>query len=306
MSRKNLEDKLTQAGFDVKYRNYGAGELKLQHCPLHRDKTPSLTINVHNKKFKCLACGFSGGVGKLLNHYGISHNYYAQAPTMTELEELYLQVNSDSNECQSDKQLGKECDVNELDNYQYYHPYLETRGIDLEFAIANMLGLDKKTGRVTIPIFYEGKYYGCAKRSIFPETVPKISYPEAFPKDKIIYICPSYQGNSDNLLVVEGPFDCLIPTKFGQDTVATFSAEFSPEQVKLGEQFAGGRQIILGFDNDAAGKKAVDKFISLCYNPLALKVFNYDYENEEIKDPGMLNQEQLENGIANARWSFEV
>lgn len=302
MSRKNLEDKLTQAGFDVKYRNYGLGELKLQHCPLHRDKTPSLTINVDNKKFKCQSCGFSGSVGKLLNHFGIHYYFGVSAPTLSELEELFLEINRDPSDLDTDDEV---CyDVGELRNYKYWHPYLETRGIDKKFAKENLIGFDKKTARVTIPIFFNGKYYGCAKRSIFAETVPKISYEESFPKDKIIYICPSYKGLSDSLLVVEGPIDCLIPTKYGQDTAATFSAEFSPLQVKLIEQLANGRQIILGFDQDAAGRKAVDKFLNFCYNPLEVKIFNY--KKEEIKDPGMLNQESLDYGIANAMWSFEI
>lgn len=299
-SRKQLEDKLIQAGFDVKYRNYGAGELKLQHCPLHRDKTPSLSINIEKKKFKCQSCGFSGGIGKLLSHFGIHHYYGEMAPTLSELQEMLNELNADEHIEESISNF----DVDELDDYKFYHPYLLSRGISKEFARMNLLGLDKKTGRVTIPIFFEGEYYGCAKRSIFADTVPKISYEESFPKDKIIYICPSYQGLSNSLLVVEGPFDCLIPTKFGQDTVSTFSAEFSLEQVKIIEKFAEGRQIILGFDNDGPGRKAVDKFLNLCYNPLAIKVF--EYQNENIKDPGMLTKESLDYGITNAKWSFEV
>lgn len=300
-SRKQLEDKLTQAGFDVKYRNYGAGELKLQHCPLHRDKTPSLSINIEKKKFKCQSCGFSGGVGKLLGHFGIHHYHGEMAPTLSELQEMLDELNADEH---IEESFSKKYNARELDGYRFYHPYLLSRGIDKEFARANLLGLDKKSGRITIPIFFEGEYYGCAKRSIFSDTVPKISYEEAFPKDKIIYICPSYQGLSDSLLVVEGPFDCLIPTKFGQDTVSTFSAEFSLEQVKIIEKFAAGRQIILGFDNDPPGRKAIDKFLRLCYNPLAIKVF--EYQNENIKDPGMSTKESLNYGITNAKWSFEV
>jgi len=305
---KVLEGKLSDAGFKVRYRK--KDELVLQKCSLHRDKTPSLTINIAKNRYRCWSCDDKGSISKLLSYYGIKWGSYSQAATIDELES-YL------NECeqldssvesiiknspnQTRIELG-DYKPNELEllNYKYYHPYLEGRGFDKEFILANKIGFDRDKLRVTIPIFLFDQFIGVAARTVVSD-IPKISYNAGMPKDKILYIPLTCNHKSDTIVITEGPIDALKGSYYGYDTVSILGCQVSEAQMDLIYEYAVGRQIIIALDSDQPGKNGTNKFISMLPDIDDVKIFCYNGINSVIKDPGDATKNQMNYGILNAK-----
>jgi DNA primase len=280
---------LERAGFDIYYRS--KGELKLQKCPLHRDKTPSLSINTNDKTYNCFSCGDKGTLNKLLSYFGLE---YYHTPKIDELENLLLdQLEEEVNESYS-------ADTNELVNYRYFHPYLVGRGLSREFILANKIGFDRNRARVTIPIFHNGKYYGCAARTVVDE-VPKITYNAGMPKDKILYT-PIVKNNSEFLVVVEGPIDALKACYLGQDSTCILGCHPSIAQINQIKGIANGRPIVLALDNDEPGRRGVEKWFNLT-SDIETRLIKYP---DRTKDIGEMSKQQFDYAISNSVlfWEF--
>lgn len=289
MSR--LENNLKAAGFDIQYR--APGELKLQKCPLHKDKTPSLSISVSKRRYHCFSCGDKGTTNKLLSYFGIG-SY--DAPDVNDLEKLLFEES-----IIHESEVSYSADENELFNYRYYHPYLANRGLSRAFVIANKIGFDKKEARITIPIYFNDTYYGCAKRTVVDET-PKITYNDGLPKNKILYTPLTNTGNTEYLLVVEGPIDALKSSYLGQDSAAILGCHPSKEQISHITRIANGRTIILALDNDTPGKKGVEKWIDLTID-ISTSIMIYPID---VKDIGEMNKEQFTSGLSKSLSFWEL
>jgi DNA primase len=293
MSSSAIENKLKQAGFFVSYR--AKDELKLQKCPLHKDRTPSLSINLRLNAYQCFSCGDKGTINKLLSYFGLDYNH---KPNLEELESLL--VDSEEQESEDTEDIQYNADVNELKEYRYFHPYMVSRGFTKEFIFNNQIGFDKKSIRATIPIFFEDTYYGCAKRTAIDET-PKILYNSGMPKDKILFSPLTNDGSGDYLLVTEGPIDALKSSLFGQDAVAIMGCHASETQISLTKKLANGRQIVLALDNDEPGRRGIDKWLK-CTSDFDTLIFNYD---DGVKDIGDTTRQQFYNGITSGKLFWE-
>lgn len=278
-----IESKLKQAGFDIYYRT--KGELKLQRCPLHRDKTPSLSINTIDKTYNCFSCGDKGTLNKLLSYFGLE---YYHTPKIDELENLLL------DQLEEDSDVAYSADINELSKYRYFHPYLVRRGLSREFILANKIGFDKDRARVTIPIFFNGRYYGCAARTVVDE-IPKIIYNSGMPKDKILYT-PLVENNSEYLVVVEGPIDALKSSYLGQDSACILGCHPSIVQINQIKGLANGRQIVLALDNDEPGKRGIERWFNLT-SDIETRLIRYP---DGVKDIGEMNKQQFDYAINNS------
>lgn len=278
-----IESKLQSAGFDIHYR--AKGELRLQKCPLHKDKTPSLSINTNDKTYNCFSCGDKGTLNKLLSYFGLE---YYHTPKIDELENLLL------DQLEEDAEVDYSADINELANYRYFHPYLVSRGLTREFILANKIGFDRNRARVTIPIFFNARYYGCAARTVIDE-VPKIIYNAGMPKDKILYT-PLVKNNSEFLVVVEGPIDALKACYLGQDSACILGCHPSVAQINQIKGIANGRPIVLALDNDEPGKRGVERWFNLT-SDIETRLIRYP---DSIKDIGEMNKQQFDYAISNS------
>lgn len=279
------------AGFDIQYR--ATGELKLQRCPLHKDKTPSLSINVDKRHYHCFSCGDKGTTRKLLSYFGIdSYN----APELSDLEKL---LDEEIEEKTAEKTFT--ADENELLNYRYYHPYLANRGLSKDFILRNKIGFDKKQARVTIPIYFNNTYYGCARRTVVDET-PKITYNDGMPKNQIVYTPLTNTGYTEYLMVVEGPIDALKASYLGQDSAAILGCHPSKAQIQHITEIANGRTIILALDNDTPGKKGIDKWIDLTID-ISTSIMIYPID---VKDIGEMNKDQFNSGLTKSLSFWEL
>lgn len=303
---KRLEQKLSEAGFKIKYRK--RDELVLHKCPLHNDKTPSLTVNTEKGYYRCFSCSDSGSVSKLLGYYGIKYGNYYEVPTIDELEELLNEQNSISDlessihvaprtgENSAKNNQEYKADINELKNYRYYHPYLESRGFTREFVLKNKIGFDPITLRITVPIFFKGQFWGCIKRSVCGD-VPKVKYNSNMPKEQLLYLPLSNTNKSEYFMVNEGFADALKASFYGQDSCAIMGCLISEQQMRLVYEQADGRPIIWAMDNDPPGEAGTDRCIKLSPGIDLNKVFVY---NGEAKDVGEMSEQDFKYGVENA------
>lgn len=72
-----------------------------------------------------------------------------------------------------------------------------------------------------------------------------------------------FDYDASYVLLVEGPFDYMSLVMEGVNACCVFGSNISSFQMDLFKSFQG--EIILGFDNDEAGKKATYQFINLFY-----------------------------------------
>ena len=67
-----------------------------------------------------------------------------------------------------------------------------------------------------------------------------------------------YDEGEDYLVVCEGPLDALSLQRKGINATATIGSSISPRQAEILSTFKG--KVILGYDNDEAGQRGIDKF----------------------------------------------
>lgn len=295
--RERLEKKLSEAGFKIRYRK--RDELILHKCPLHNDKTPSLTINTEKGYFRCFSCNDHGSISKLLSYYGIKYGNYYEVPTVDELEQLLdLDLGGIDGEISAQNNEPEyKADINELKNYRYYHPYLESRGFSKEFILKNKIGFDKQSLRVTIPIFLFGDFFGCIRRSVCGD-VPKVVYDNGMPKERIIYCPLTNTGQGDIITVCEGFADSLKSSFYGIDSCSILGCLISEKQIELVYEFANGRDIIWAMDNDDPGREGLNRIIRMIPGIDNSRIFEYC---DDIKDIGDSSEQQFRYGIDNAR-----
>ena len=136
------------------------------------------------------------------------------------------------------------------------HPYLRNRGISAgtarQFGTGFFPGRGSMAGRIVIPIHDEsGRLVAYAGRS-FDGAEPRYRFPAGFMKSAILFNL--HRVSSDEVVVVEGFFDCLNVWQAGlQNVVALMGSSLSAQQERLLSRF---KRIILFLDGDDAGVQA--------------------------------------------------
>lgn len=290
---------------------------------------PKFYVNIKSGKYICFSgsCRRKGHISSILGEYKVDFDEVFSKSLFYEKNGVETYI---------------EHDINELNNYKYIHRYMLDRGFDKDFLAANKVGYDKKTHRITVPIFFDQKYWGCIKRTVLPDVEAKYIYPPNMPKRELVYlpyVCEAPGGskwidkNKKVLLIVEGSLDALKAAQYGYRAMAVLGCFITNEQMSLIEQYAKTHdlEIVLMFDNDEAGKKAIQETLSkyfwvdfkvgyiaeaeeyanskrterkivdnqgkICYN---------DCKGEVRKDVGDLSPEELDYVISRAKDRFDV
>jgi DNA primase len=119
--------------------------------------------------------------------------------------------------------------------------------------------------RVMFPIHdHQGQIRGYSSRAVLPDQQPKyLNSGESFAFDKGSILFGLYFGKSsirqnDRAIIVEGNMDVIMMHQFGlQETIGTMGTALSEHSVKLLSNLT--KNIYLGMDSDAAGKKAMNR-----------------------------------------------
>jgi DNA primase len=142
--------------------------------------------------------------------------------------------------------------------------------------------------RVMFPIHdHSGQIRGYSSRAVLPDQVPKyLNSGESFAFDKGsilfgFYFAKNSIRQSDQVIIVEGNMDVIMMHQFGfHQSVGTMGVALSDHSVRLLSNMT--KNVFLGMDSDAAGKKAMAKinadFMSIGILP---KYLNF----EPAKDP---------------------
>ena len=142
--------------------------------------------------------------------------------------------------------------------------------------------------RVMFPIHdHSGQIRGYSSRAVLPDRNPKyLNSGESFAFDKGAILFGYYFGKNqirqlDQVIIVEGNMDVIMMHQFGfHHTVGTMGTALSDHSIRLLSHMT--KNVFLGMDSDAAGKKAMKKinadFMSLGILPKYLSF-------EPAKDP---------------------
>ena len=111
--------------------------------------------------------------------------------------------------------------------------------------------------RIIIPFKSEDTVFYFQARAIYDQS-PKYLNPSTEIAPKPSDILYPYDEDEEYLVVCEGPLDALSLQRKGINATATIGSSVSPRQAEILSTFRG--KIILGYDNDEAGQRGIDKF----------------------------------------------
>lgn len=118
----------------------------------------------------------------------------------------------------------------------------------------------KYSGRIIIPFKNDGYIYYFQGRALGDQT-PKYLNPSRDEGPKASDILYPYDEDADILVICEGPLDALSLQLQGVNATATMGSVVSHAQAEVLSLFKG--KIIMGYDNDEAGKKGIERFDTL-------------------------------------------
>jgi DNA primase len=111
--------------------------------------------------------------------------------------------------------------------------------------------------RIIIPFKTEDTVFYFQARALYDQS-PKYLNPSTDIAPKPSDILYPYDEESDHLVVCEGPLDALALQLQGVNATASIGSSISPRQAEILSTFNG--KIILGYDNDEAGQRGIEKF----------------------------------------------
>lgn len=159
-----------------------------------------------------------------------------------------------------------------------HYAYLLSRNLSKEKILRNKFYYSTQdTSRVIIPYHMNGNLVNWIARDILGKSDKKYLYPtENHTKNKRSDMVYNYDfANRDELIICEGQFNALIV-----DGVAVGGKDISDVQLKL-IRLMNPKSVILAFDQDAPGKKAIAKSL-----PQLSKYFkdNLSFLSAEVTD----------------------
>ncbi|MCS6782815.1 MAG: DNA primase [Gloeomargarita sp. SKYBB_i_bin120] len=145
-------------------------------------------------------------------------------------------------------------------------PLVEEAGLIVSRATGGYY--DRFRNRLMIPIRdSQGRVIGFGGRSLDGEEPKYLNSPETplFNKSRTLFALDRAKEaitRTDQALVVEGYFDAIALHQAGlTQTVAVLGTALSADQVRLLLRYTESKRIVLNFDADAAGQKAVERVI---------------------------------------------
>ena len=136
-------------------------------------------------------------------------------------------------------------------------------------------------GRLIIPFEEDSEIFYFQARSLSEQTPKYLNPAEGWPKSS--HVLYPFDADRDHVVVCEGPLDAISLQLNGVNATCTMGCSVSEIQVEALKEFEG--KIILGYDNDDAGKRGVNKFdylrrikrmadLYICHPPSEVKDWN--------------------------------
>jgi len=259
-----------------------AGDEIRSLCPFHAEKNPSFSINIKTGLYFCHSCKAKGRL-KSLNTDNLLLKDYSAKETI-KLEPILLPKEYIS------------CYVNS----KYKIPiYLRNRSISLDVIRQFNLGFCN-TGyyknRIIIPVFEQSKLFGFISRLILADkSKSKYLYPRGFKKSHFVFnLDYCIKEKYDEIFLVEGPFDVFNLYQRGfRNVAAIFGKKIAETQLQRLCR-AKIRTVNLLLDRDVSQKELYTTF-----NKLSLFFDSYVLSCFLSKDPGEMNEKEIEKAVVN-------
>ena len=221
----------------------GTGVERAFNCHVHPDVNASASVNIIKEVWYCYSCGAKGSTkGK------------TKAPSVEALEAMLRPDKTSRIYPESLLTLYKDI------------TYWSTR-FEEWICRAERLGTDPVSGEPLYPVYTpRGLVAGFARRNS-GETGPKYKYPYAWAASRVLYGLPladryMLPGACKVLILTEGAADAIALREVGLFALSTFGSSLHHPQREWILRHAPA-VILLGFDNDDAGKKGAEMSIGI-------------------------------------------
>ena len=139
----------------------------------------------------------------------------------------------------------------------------------------------KYAGRLIIPFVENSEIFYFQARSLGDQKPKYLNPTDDWPRPS--HILYPFDEEADHLVVCEGPLDAISLQIQGVNATCTMGCSVSEYQVEALKEFEG--KLIIGYDNDDAGKRGVAKFdylrrikrmadLHICHPPSEVKDWN--------------------------------
>lgn len=301
----DLEGSLLDLGIYVKVR--GDEGTALCPAPDHWDSSPSWSINMRTGKHHCFSCGFGGSFQWLVQvSKGVRSG---EASAWIKTQRIRIGV--------PEELISREAAIREMDLWPFGPPppeRLEDRRISAESCEALEILWNEEKNRWVFVLRdpWTDRIIGWQEKGTGEDTQLVINYPPKVKKASTVFGYKNLKSlGTDGLCVVlENPVKAGLVWDAGyRRVVSTCGSSFTDFQIN-DLLWPVADEVILMLDNDAAGHRAVQRFI--LNNPYARNstyVFDYGTTRRENgayihtpdgRDPGDLSYTEIVNGISKA------
>ena len=277
-------------------------------CPMHKKRTgkedhsPSWWINSESGAHICFSCGYKGNIFTLVADVkGISYfdaqDYIGESvevplnTLMRRIKDLPQYVQPEETIAMSEARLAVYTDP----------PDIELKKRFLIRGAVKVHGVlwDKSNDAWILPIRDpdNGAWLGWQEKGARGRFFR--NQPAGVKKSKTVFGV-QIMSSSHDLIVVESPLDAVRLTGLGHNSVSTFGAIMSEEQVKI---LRRAPKIIAAFDNDKAGYTANEQ-IRVLARKYGMDLYYFNYRGIDVKDVGDMTEDEVERGIKTAKTSI--
>jgi DNA primase len=274
----------------------------------HGDTTGKFSINREKKIYGCWVCGGGSLLSLVMELKGMdgedaTHWLYQFTEGEETEEETTSRLKGLLNKSES-KEAPTLPFFNEhvLDRFEKDHPYFEDRGISPMTREVYQLRYNPKSMKrapknkddddyvgpaIVFPHFWQGRLVGWQSRFLEddrPVWCKKYNNTHDFPKDETLYNYDRALNSQMMPIVVESVPTALFLESCGYPSICTFGASVTGKQMQLLRTFQQG--LILAFDNDKAGYRAMDEITR--YLSRYIPIWHMPYVGGEGADLGDL------------------
>lgn len=278
-------------------------------CPFHSESRPSFSVNMSTGKWHCLGCHARGRsiealiaqIEGLTTDAEVAH--FVRTAAVKQADEIRLDLRKILQNKKDRMSARAQVDTTSTDEWRLYnsyrHRYLIERGFTEETIHEHCLGYDIGAQAVTIPVFEHGACRFMFRRSVRPDARPKYLYPSDVTKSNYLWgldqTAASYYGQ--RIYVTEGSLDALWLRQMGLEHSVAILGSFISEQQVAKLAMLSPSEIVMFFDNDAAGYDATKHAGKMFLDHGLRHVYYLRYPRGSGDDPQGCTHEQIQRMI---------
>lgn len=264
-------------------------------CPFHKEgKESHPSCYVYSRKdndeleygyFRCFTCGEKGHLYDLVSHCLNIDVEAAKKWLVTNFSNTFIEKELYLPKIEFVKNTQSFLDDKILEQYAFYHPYLEDRGISFETAKKFQVGWNQEHNSITFPVWdRHGRLTGITERYIDEK---RFNIPTDMKKPIYLLDFIIEEGHT-SVFVVESQINCLTLWEWGYPAIALFGTGSKSQYEIL--KTSGIRHYYLCFDGDEAGHKGANRFIKYMSRDVIITNINIPIG----KDVNDLTKEEFE------------